>query len=625
MRLIRLLKRDLATEVATWVEREIISVDQARSICRLYEVDYDAIRSRSTGYRVLVVLGFLFIGLALITVIGANWDEIPRAARMGGLLALTAGTHVLALRHHLSGRTSLATGLFVLGNLFYGASIILIAQIYHLGEHLPDGVFWWALGSLPFAALLRSPWLALMSGLLALVWLYLEHETWLLNATFLSFAFPVFLAVELYVLARARANALLFLTFVASLILWFQTALGTMWRDGRDRAEWSAEQAFVGAALFIVAHAAGCWLRARDGVKAKDYGALLSVWTLRLALVGMLVMSFELPWERLITAEWNHQASMWIVVAALAAAALWLGSRTGVVAPPPPADRAHRGDDGRGDRHGRACGPGQPGDPRRRVSGARQRRPRRGRDLADRPRHRHRDIPLLLPGCRHHSAHRVPALRGPHRRLRGRRNPVPGARGAAAGLGALLEEPAEPGGSSAVTRPRLVVLGLGAAIAFQLVVLAGMVVNAALPRWTGTEIRVRTVPVDPRSMFRGNYAQLGYDFGTLPEGALPRGGRPPAGRGRLRQPRTGRGRRVRVRRRLVRTAGGGPLSAGKAVHGHRTVSRQVRDRGVLRPEGKSARARKGSPERRHRAPDGQRARASRPQGRHCEPDAGCAP
>ena len=61
---------------------------------------------------------------------------------------------------------------------------------------------------------------------------------------------------------------------------------------------------------------------------------------------------------------------------------------------------------------------------------------------------------------------------------------------------------------------------LVAAIAFQLVVLVGMVVNAALPLWTGTEVRVRTVPVDPRSMFRGNYARLGYEFGTLPEGAL---------------------------------------------------------------------------------------------------------
>ena len=333
MRLIRLLKKDLATEMSTWVDRELISVDQARAICRLYAVDYDEIRSRSTAYRVLVVLGFLFIGLALITVIGANWDAIPREVRMGGLLALTAGTHALALRHHLADRTSLATGLFVLGNLFYGASIILIAQIYHLGEHMPDGVFWWALGSLPFAVLLRSPWLTLMSGLLALVWLYLEHTTWLLNATFLSLAFPVFLAVELYVLARARASALLFLTFVASLILWFQTVLATIWMDGRSRAEWSAEQVFVGAALFIVAHAAGQWLHARDGVKAKDYGALLSIWTLRFALAGMLVMSFELPWERLITAQWNHQASMWIVVAALAAAALRLGSKTGTLSP----------------------------------------------------------------------------------------------------------------------------------------------------------------------------------------------------------------------------------------------------------------------------------------------------
>jgi len=72
-----------------------------------------------------------------------------------------------------------------------------------------------------------------------------------------------------------------------------------------------------------------------------------------------------------------------------------------------------------------------------------------------------------------------------------------------------------------VTDSKLVIIGLGAAIAFQLAVLAGMVVNAAMPLWTGTEIRVRTVPVDPRSIFRGNYARLGYDFGTLPEDALP--------------------------------------------------------------------------------------------------------
>lgn len=62
--------------------------------------------------------------------------------------------------------------------------------------------------------------------------------------------------------------------------------------------------------------------------------------------------------------------------------------------------------------------------------------------------------------------------------------------------------------------------GLGIAAGFQLVVLGGMVINAALPLWTGTEIRVRTVPVDPRSMFRGNYVRLRYQFSTLPQDAL---------------------------------------------------------------------------------------------------------
>ena len=72
MRLIRLLKRDLATKISSWVAEALLSTDQARSICRLYDVDYDSIQSHSTAYRLLVSLGYLFIGLAVITLLGAN-------------------------------------------------------------------------------------------------------------------------------------------------------------------------------------------------------------------------------------------------------------------------------------------------------------------------------------------------------------------------------------------------------------------------------------------------------------------------------------------------------------------------------------------------------------------------
>lgn len=58
------------------------------------------------------------------------------------------------------------------------------------------------------------------------------------------------------------------------------------------------------------------------------------------------------------------------------------------------------------------------------------------------------------------------------------------------------------------------------AIAAQIAVLAGMLVNASFPLWTGTEIKLRTQPVDPRSLFRGNYARLNFDISNLPIGTL---------------------------------------------------------------------------------------------------------
>lgn len=65
-----------------------------------------------------------------------------------------------------------------------------------------------------------------------------------------------------------------------------------------------------------------------------------------------------------------------------------------------------------------------------------------------------------------------------------------------------------------------VLAGLGLAVIAQLCVLVGMVVKAAMPLWVGDEILVKTVPVDPRSLFRGNYARLNYEIGRLPESAL---------------------------------------------------------------------------------------------------------
>jgi uncharacterized membrane-anchored protein len=55
-----------------------------------------------------------------------------------------------------------------------------------------------------------------------------------------------------------------------------------------------------------------------------------------------------------------------------------------------------------------------------------------------------------------------------------------------------------------------------AAVIFQLLALAGMIAQREYILHTGTEIYLRTAPVDPRDIFRGDYVRLDYTFLTVP-------------------------------------------------------------------------------------------------------------
>lgn len=64
-------------------------------------------------------------------------------------------------------------------------------------------------------------------------------------------------------------------------------------------------------------------------------------------------------------------------------------------------------------------------------------------------------------------------------------------------------------------RRQVMLMALAGAIVLQLGVLVTQYVMAVYPLYRGTEIRLRTTPVDPRSMFRGNYAQLRYEISSI--------------------------------------------------------------------------------------------------------------
>ena len=318
MRLIRILKYDLCREVANWVGEEIISTEQAESICSRYGVDYHNLSRRSYGYHVLVGFGCLFIGLALITLVGANWDEIPRAIRMSGLIALTVGANLLGLIKFRREEMPTAVAWFFLGGLFYGASIMLIAQIYHIGEHYPDGIFWWAMGVLPVAVLLESTLIMILAVSLGFIWFFVES-----SMNFYPTLFPVFLVAMLWYLGRGRQSNLLFLSLVAGLGIWTEYTLAWLMSDTTGFQP-GAENLALGVGLFVVFHGLSKWLVERKEHMLADYGTLLGLWVLRFTIIILFIFSFEEPWRVLIETEW-HMAGLAITTSLLLSAlALWL-------------------------------------------------------------------------------------------------------------------------------------------------------------------------------------------------------------------------------------------------------------------------------------------------------------
>jgi len=318
MRLIRILKYDLCREVATWVKEEIISLDQAESICSQYGVDFHNLSRRSFGYNVLMGFGYLFIGLSLITLIGANWDEIPRALRMAAIVALTLVTNTFGLIKYRQNQINQAVYLFFLGSLFYGASIILIAQIYHIGEHYPDGVFWWAIGILPVALLLESTLIMILALCLSFIWFFVES-----SLNFYPVLFPLFLVAAFLHLKRGKQSNILFLAIILGVGIWCEYTLA-WFIGGSTGFDPGVENVALGMGLFVFFHGLARWLLEKKDHALSDYGTLLGLWVLRFIIISLLIFSFKEPWRELISAEWHMTGLIITLSILLSALSLWL-------------------------------------------------------------------------------------------------------------------------------------------------------------------------------------------------------------------------------------------------------------------------------------------------------------
>ena len=296
-------KNLLRRETRRWVDEGLVEPFQAERILNRYGTSLSDAGPSALG--LLTGLAGLFAGLALLLLVSANWEQLPRLARFTGLVTLTAalnGWGVLRLARNGSGG-----GLLFLGGFAYGASIMLTGQMYHLGEHFPNGLLLWALGLVPLTLLSGGRLLALQGLAVAVAWMLLEYRfaaPWLM---------PLFLAVAFWVGRRHRVAGLALATLAATAV-WLNLMLA--WVYATDFGP-QAQEGMISFNLGLLVLAGA--LAARPAWWSAGAGN----WMPRLTVLAILPFTFVDGWERYLAYAWTWlDPGLWAALVALLAAAL---------------------------------------------------------------------------------------------------------------------------------------------------------------------------------------------------------------------------------------------------------------------------------------------------------------
>jgi len=186
----------LKKEMPIWVEQGW--VEQAGADNILMSVAGSQKHGVSTAFS---ILGVLLFGAGVISFLASNWDEISKFIKLvilfSSMWAAFAGALWCRLR---DAYVWLSEAILLLGVILFGVNIMLIAQIYHIDSHYPDGVLVWALGGLLVAWLMKSKPAFVASTLLMMLWTGME------SFGFRDFHWQFMLVWALHLLLLVRYN-----------------------------------------------------------------------------------------------------------------------------------------------------------------------------------------------------------------------------------------------------------------------------------------------------------------------------------------------------------------------------------------------------------------------------------
>ncbi len=175
--------RRLQQEIESWETEGLLTSTQKEKILARYQV-LQEIEERAGPKKVITtlsILGAVLAGIGVILFMASNWGAIPRWGKLGLIFIPMLASYGMGfyIRYEKRNYPKVGASLILLGTFLYGAGIFLIAQIYHISAHYPNGPLLWGLGIIPLAYLLRFQSIAFLSILIFLIWLGMEASFYL--------------------------------------------------------------------------------------------------------------------------------------------------------------------------------------------------------------------------------------------------------------------------------------------------------------------------------------------------------------------------------------------------------------------------------------------------------------
>ena len=165
----------LSRELPVWVEKGWIEPKNQQPIL-------EHVADRNHGIRHIPLafsfLGVVLLGTGIITYFAGNWEGMTKLTKLTILFTSMWVAYGLSSTFLKDKRApALGQAMLLLGVILFGANIMLIAQIYHIDSHYPNGVLLWSFGAILVAYLMPSQAAMVLGVVLAVLWTSMESIT----------------------------------------------------------------------------------------------------------------------------------------------------------------------------------------------------------------------------------------------------------------------------------------------------------------------------------------------------------------------------------------------------------------------------------------------------------------